>query len=82
MNFLFHFILISFDIMLQVNIMDLHKKSLNFNDVSTLEIKNSMSGKVDLIPYKSQKDTNITIVIPSEKTKNLSLSKYKTMYLC
>lgn len=79
MNLLFHFILISFDIMLQVNIMDLHKKSLNFNDVSTLEIKNSMSGKVDLIPYKSQKDTNITIVIPSEKTKNLSLSKYKTM---
>lgn len=41
-----------------------------------MKIKNTMSEKVDLIPYKSQKDTNITIVVPSEKTKNLSLSKY------
>jgi len=48
---------------------------MSFNEVRKLEIKNAMSDKVDLIPYRSQEGTNITIVTPCESTSNLSLSK-------
>lgn len=48
-----------------------------------------MSDKVDLIPYKSQEQTTVSIVTPSEKTKQLSLSKgilkynnYKHVFYC
>lgn len=34
-----------------------------------------MSNKVHLIPFKTQEDTSIAIVTPSEETNNLSLSK-------
>lgn len=61
--------------MLQVDINNLLSQSIGFNKVSKLEIKNTMSDKIDLIPYRSQEGTNITIVTPSDKTSNLSLSK-------
>jgi hypothetical protein len=59
----------------QVDINELHQKSINFNDVKKLNIINSLSNKIDMIPYRSQEDTNITIITPSENTSNLSLSK-------
>lgn len=63
-------------IILQIDINNLLSKSISFNELRKLEIKNTMSDKVDLIPYRSQEGTNITIVTPSERTSNLSLSKY------
>lgn len=57
-----------------IDINNLLSQSISFNDVRKLEIKNTMSDKVDLIPYRSQKGTNITIVTPSERTSNLSLN--------
>lgn len=47
-----------------------------------MKIQNSLSQKVDLIPYSSQEDTNITIVVPSESTKNLSLSEFTMYTIC
>ncbi|KAL4085020.1 hypothetical protein QTP88_027864 [Uroleucon formosanum] len=57
-----------------ININNLLSKSISFNELRKLEIKNTMSDKVDLIPYRSQEGTNITIVTPSERTSNLSLN--------
>ncbi|XP_025425604.1 uncharacterized protein LOC112694373, partial [Sipha flava] len=57
-----------------VDINELHQKSINFNDVKKLNIINSLSNKIDMIPYRSQEDTNITIITPSENTSNLSLN--------
>lgn len=57
-----------------VDVNQLLEKSINFNEVSTIKVKNSLSYKVDLIPYSSQEGTNMTIVVPSESTKNLSLN--------
>jgi len=50
---------------------------IHFDEVSMARIKNTMSHKVHLIPYKSEENTKITIVVPSEETNNLSLSKLK-----
>lgn len=55
----------------------MHEQFINFKDVSTLKINNTLSSKVDLIPYKSLEDTTISIVVPSEETSNLSLSELK-----
>ncbi|KAE9544246.1 hypothetical protein AGLY_001425 [Aphis glycines] len=57
-----------------IDINDLLTQSISFNEVKKLEIKNAMSDKVDLIPYRSQEGTNITIVTPCESTSNLSLN--------
>jgi hypothetical protein len=57
-----------------VDIGELNGKVIPFNRGSTLKISNTMSHKIDLIPYRSLDDTNITIVIPSENTKKLSLN--------
>ncbi|XP_025192949.1 uncharacterized protein LOC112592983 [Melanaphis sacchari] len=57
-----------------VDINNLQSQSISFNEIRKLEIKNTMSDKVDLIPYRSQEGTNITIVTPSENTSNLSLN--------
>ncbi|XP_022166055.1 uncharacterized protein LOC111030711 [Myzus persicae] len=57
-----------------IDINSLLSQSISFNDVRKLEIKNTMSDKVDLIPYRCQEGTNITIVTPSERTSNLSLN--------
>lgn len=58
------------------------EKSLNFNEVSTMKIKNALSHKVDLIPYSSQEDTKIAIVVPSESTNNLALSEFTMYTIC
>lgn len=63
---------------LQVNINELKGKSLNFYDLSTLKIENTLSTKIDIIPYRNVEETNMTVVVPSEITKKLSLSKCKT----
>ncbi|XP_015365038.1 PREDICTED: uncharacterized protein LOC107162589 [Diuraphis noxia] len=57
-----------------IDINNLLSQSISFNDIKKLEIKNTMSDKVDLIPYRCQEKTNITIVTPCEKTKDLSLN--------
>ncbi|XP_060874219.1 uncharacterized protein LOC132947965 [Metopolophium dirhodum] len=57
-----------------IDINNLLSQSISFNELRKLEIKNTMSDKVDLIPYRSQEGTNITIVTPSERTSNLSLN--------
>lgn len=59
----------------QVDINELHQQSINFNEVTKLNVVNKLSNKIDMIPYRSQEDTNITIITPSENTSNLSLSK-------
>lgn len=79
MCFKFKFIYI--DVIPQVDVNQLLQESINFQEVSLLKIENAFSHKVDLIPYKSQKDTKITIVVPSERTKNLSLSKLNYKYV-
>jgi len=67
-------LVIYFVLIFQVDISELNGKVIPFNRGSTLKIANTMSHKIDLIPYRSLDDTNITIVIPSENTKKLSLS--------
>ncbi|XP_026819887.1 uncharacterized protein LOC113558563 [Rhopalosiphum maidis] len=57
-----------------IDINNLLSQSISFENVKKLEIKNTMSDKVDLIPYRSEEGTNITIVTPSESTSNLSLN--------
>lgn len=71
------YLLFYISVILQVDVNELLEQSINFNGVSTLKVKNSLSSKVDLIPYRSQEDTTITVVIPSEETSNLSLSELK-----
>lgn len=57
-----------------VDIRELHEQLIHFDDVSMAKIKNTMSNKVHLIPYKTQEDTSISIVTPSEETNDLSLN--------
>ncbi|VVC41866.1 Hypothetical protein CINCED_3A019261 [Cinara cedri] len=57
-----------------VNISELQDKKIDFDNVSSLKIPNSMSEKVDVIPYKNQEKTTMTIITPSENTKKLSLN--------
>ncbi|XP_050537097.1 uncharacterized protein LOC126903126 isoform X2 [Daktulosphaira vitifoliae] len=57
-----------------IDMEDMIGKTIDFDNLTVLKSNNLLSHKIDVIPLRCQEETKITIIAPSNQTKQLSLN--------